>query len=56
MEFLNAIMDLTLGQLFVAGAALLVIFSGPSLNTDEEDDNSDYENATWNPGSVNYKE
>jgi hypothetical protein len=56
MEFLNAIMDLTFAQLFVAGAVLLVIFGSPSVSTDEEDDNSDYENATWNPGSVNYKE
>lgn len=53
MEFLSAIMDLSLGQLFVAGATLLLIFGDNSAVT-EEDDNSDYENASWNPASVNY--
>jgi hypothetical protein len=55
MEFFNAIMDLTLAQIFVIGATILVMFSGPSLLNDEGDDNSDYENASWNPASVNYK-
>lgn len=57
MDFLYAILDLTFAQLFVAGAIILLMFSGPTVITDEEeDDNSDYENASWNPASVNYNE
>jgi len=56
MEFLNAIMNLSLAQIFVAGAALLIIFGDNSAVIEEEDDNSDYENASWNPSSVNYNE
>jgi hypothetical protein len=56
MEFLTAIIDLSLGQLFVAGATLILIFGNNSAVTEEEDDNSDYENASWNPASVNYNE
>jgi hypothetical protein len=32
------------------------MFSGSSVVSDEEEDNSDYENASWNPASVNYNE
>jgi hypothetical protein len=56
MDFLYAILDLTFAQLFVAGAIILLMFSGPTVVTEEEDDNSDYENASWNPASVNYNE
>jgi hypothetical protein len=56
MDFLHAILDLTFAQLFVAGAIILLMFSGPTVITEEEDDNSDYENASWNPASVNYDE
>jgi hypothetical protein len=55
MEFLNAILDLSLAQIFVAGATLLIIFGDNSVVIEEED-NSDYENASWNPSSVNYNE
>jgi hypothetical protein len=58
MEFLTAIMDLSLAQIFVAGATLLIIFGDNSavIEEEEEEDNSDYENASWNPSSVNYNE
>ena len=57
MEFITAIMDLSLAQIFVAGATLLIIFGGNSAVIEEEEDgNSDYENASWNPSSVNYNE
>jgi hypothetical protein len=57
MEFITAIMDLSLAQIFVAGATLLIIFGDNSAVIEEEDDdNSDYENASWNPSSVNYNE
>jgi hypothetical protein len=57
MEFITAIMDLFLAQIFVAGATLLIIFGDNSaVIEEEEDDNSDYENASWNPSSVNYNE
>ncbi|WP_312183485.1 hypothetical protein [Massilia timonae] len=56
MEFLTAVMDLSLAQIFVAGATLLIIFGDNSVVIEEEDDNSDYENASWNPSSVNYNE
>ncbi len=56
MEFLTAVMDLSLAQIFVAGATLLIIFGDNSAVIEEEDDNSDYENASWNPSSVNYNE
>lgn len=57
MEFITAIMDLSLAQIFVAGATLLIIFGDNSAVIEEEEDsNSDYENASWNPSSVNYNE
>jgi len=57
MEFITAIMDLSLAQIFVAGATLIIIFGDNSaVIEEEEDDNSDYENASWNPSSVNYNE
>lgn len=56
MEFLNALKGLTFAQWFVGCAVLLVIFSGSSVIIEEDDDNSDYENASWNPASVNYNE
>jgi hypothetical protein len=56
MEFITAIMDLSLAQILVAGATLLIIFGDSSAVIEEEDDNSDYENASWNPSSVNYNE
>lgn len=49
-------MNLSLAQMFVAGAALLIIFGNKSAVIEEEDDNSDYENAIWNLSSVNYSE
>ena len=50
-------MDLSLAQIFVAGATLLIIFGDNSAVIEEEEDgNSDYENASWNPSSVNYNE
>lgn len=54
MELLTAIMEIDLSQLFVAGAGVLVLLgmaSGPSDDVEEDDD---YENASWNPASVNY--
>jgi hypothetical protein len=55
MEFLTAIMDLSWAQIFVAGSTLLIIF-GDNSAVIKEEDNSDYENASWNPSSVNYNE
>lgn len=56
MELLTAIINLDPVQLFVAGAGALVFFgmASDSSSTVEEDD--DYENASWNPASVNYND
>jgi hypothetical protein len=52
-ELFNTIMNTNPIHLFLAVGAVLAICSGGS-GTAEEDDNSDYENASWNPSSVNY--
>jgi hypothetical protein len=55
MELLNAILNMDPAQLFVAAAAICVMFAGGASST-PEDDNSDYDNASWNPASVNYND
>jgi len=52
-EFLNTLMNTNPVHIFLAVGAILVMF-GSSSGSVEEDDNSDYENASWNPSSVNY--
>jgi len=52
-ELLNTLMNTNPIHLFLAVGTVLAVCSGGS-NRVEEDDNSDYENASWNPSSVNY--
>jgi hypothetical protein len=57
MAFITALMHTSPAFLFVAGAAFLVMFGSGSdsdSTSTADDDNSDYENASWNPSSVNY--
>jgi hypothetical protein len=56
MDLLIAIMNLGPAHLFVGAAAVFVLIrmAGESLPSVEEDD--DYENASWNPASVNYND
>ena len=58
MEFLEAVLNLTLGKIIVAVLSVLAFFAwiggDESYTKDEQDD--DYEQASWNPASVNYNE
>lgn len=55
MEFINALIHTDLSHLAMGAFAVLALFGMASGDSQEdEDDNSDYENASWNPSSVNY--
>jgi len=54
MDFLTAIMNTDPSNLWIAAGAVIALFGMGIDNTPEEDDNSDYENASWNPSSVYY--
>ena len=55
MQIITALMNLDLSHLIVVGMVILALFGAGSSKV-AVDDNSDYENASWNPSSVNYNE
>lgn len=58
MDLLNALLNLSPAQGFVAVAGVAVffqVFSGSST-TDEEEYDDSFETASWNPASVNYND
>lgn len=59
MQFLSALLSLDPSYLAVAGMAILVLFgAGASSGSSsvDEDDAADFDNASWNPSSVNYND
>lgn len=54
MDLLTALMNTDLSHLLLAAGAVLAFFGMDGDSSPEEDDNSDYDNASWNPSSVNY--
>lgn len=52
-EFFHTLMNTNPVHIFLAVGTLFAVCGGTSGSA-EEDDNSDYENASWNPSSVNY--
>lgn len=53
-EFFHTLMNTNPVHIFLAVGAVLAVCGGGAAGSAEEDDNSDYENASWNPSSVNY--
>ena len=56
MELITALTNLNWTQTFMTlmGFVVLIgVLTGGGASSDDEDDD-EYENATWNPGSVNY--
>lgn len=58
MEFFEAVSKLTWGQITVAGLSILAFFAwiGGETSDTLDDQDDDYEQASWNPASVNYNE
>jgi hypothetical protein len=56
MEFITALMNTDPAHLVIGAFFILALFGMAGGETQTEDDNSDYEDATWNPASVNYKD
>jgi len=58
MEFLEVVLNLTSGQIIVAGLSVLAFFAwiGGETSDTQDDQDDDYEQASWNPASVNYNE
>lgn len=54
MEFLTALMNTDPAHLAMGVFAVLALCGMAGGDSVEEDDNSDYDNASWNPSSVNY--
>lgn len=54
MEFFDALMNTDPAHLAIGFFAVFAVFGMGGSTQEEEDDNSDYENASWNPSSVNY--
>jgi hypothetical protein len=54
MEFFNALINTDPAHLVIGACAILALFGMAGGETEAEDDNSDYEEASWNPSSVNY--
>lgn len=56
MEFITALMNTDPAHLAMGVFAVLGLLgmAGSGGNSAAEDDNSDYEEASWNPSSVNY--
>lgn len=55
IEFLTVLIHADLAHLAMGAFGVLVLFGMASGDSPaEEDDNSDYDNASWNPASVNY--
>lgn len=59
MQFLSTLLSLDPSYLAVAGMTILVLFGAgarSSSSSTEDDDAEDFDNASWNPSSVNYNE
>lgn len=59
MQFLTALFSLDPSHLALLGMVIFVLLgagAGAVSSNSEEDDASEYENASWNPSSVNYSE
>jgi hypothetical protein len=56
MEFFIALISADPAHLAMGVFAVVGICGIAGGESVEEDDNSDYENASWNPSSVNYNE
>ena len=54
MEFLIALMNIDPAHLVVGALGVVALRGLASSESSVEDDNSDYEIASWNPSSVNY--
>lgn len=54
IDFFNTVMSINPIHAFLGISVLSMLCSGGSIIPEEEDDNSDYDNASWNPASVNY--
>lgn len=57
MELITALTNLNWTQAFttlVGFVVLIGVFTGGGAASSDDDDDDEYENATWNPGSVNY--
>ena len=57
MELITALLNLDPAALVTGGLAIVAlrcVASGSDSECDVEDDRSDYDNASWNPSSVNY--
>jgi hypothetical protein len=54
MDLFTALMNIDPSHLLIAAGAVLALFGMGAGGTPDEDDNSDYDNASWNPSSVNY--
>lgn len=59
MQFLTTLFSLNPSYLALLGMGIFVLLgagAGAVSSNSEEDDVSEYENASWNPSSVNYNE
>lgn len=58
MELLTALMHTDPAHLTMGVLAVLAVIGMASSGDSpaEDDDNSDYDNASWNPSSVNYND
>lgn len=57
MEFFNTLMNTNPIHILLAVGVLFIMCSGSSSSSVEDDeaiDDNDYQNASWNPSSVNY--
>lgn len=54
MEFITTLINTDPAHLVMGVFAVLALFGMAGGETAAEDDNSDYEEASWNPSSVNY--
>lgn len=53
-EFFHTLMNTNPIHVLLAVGTIFAVCSGGASSFEDEDDNSDYENASWNPSSVNY--
>lgn len=54
LEFLKALINIDPAHLVVAALAVVAIYRMASCDSSEEEDDTSYEDASWNPSSVNY--
>jgi hypothetical protein len=56
MEIINVLMNTDPANLAIGVFGVFALIGMAGGEAQEEDDNSDYDNASWNPASVNYNE